>query len=86
MEAEDIFKHYPDFFYRSRKNIQKNKTIGNSEFQNIYDILSDQAIPIDKIALMTKTNIREVIQKLTLMEIEGIVVHEIGKGFKIRGE
>lgn len=86
MEAEDIFNHFPEFFYRSRKNIEKIKNIGNSEFQNIYDILSDQSIPIDKIALMTKTSIREVIQKVTLMEIEGIVVHEIGKGFKLKGE
>lgn len=86
MEVDDILKHFPEFFCRFRKNIQRNKNIGNSEFQNIYNILSDTPISADKIALMTKTDIKEVIQKITLMEIEGIVFHEIGKGFRIIGE
>lgn len=86
MDAKDIFFQFPEFFSRQIKKSKKIKSIGNSDLQNIYNALSEEPKSIDKIALMTKTNIREVTQKLILMEIDGIVIHEIGKGFKIKGE
>lgn len=86
MNAEDIFEYFFDFFSRDRKNIEKNKTYGNSDFQNIYNILSEGEMTADKIALMTKMNIKEVMQKLTLMELEDIIIHEIGKGYKLKEE
>lgn len=86
MEAEDIFEQFPEFFLRKRKNIEKNKSYGNSEFGNIYNILSDSPKSIDEIVLKTKMSVVEVMQKLTLMELEDMVIQEIGKGFKIKKE
>ena len=86
MEAEDIFKYFDIFLSRSKKKLLKNQSYGNSEFQNIYNILLNGEKTADKIALMTNTHIKDVMQKLTLMELEGIIVHEIGKGFKLKEE
>ena len=86
MEAEDIFFQFPEFFSRQIKKYKKNQLLGNSEFQTIYSILSEEPKTADKIALMTRMSVREVSQKLILMEIEGLISHDIGKGFVIKGE
>lgn len=85
MEENDIFKYFPDFLYRVRKNKRKNKKLGNSEFENIYNALSKGILSVDKIALMTKLSTKEVMQKLTLMELEDLIIYEIGKGFRLKG-
>lgn len=86
MDANDIFFYFEEFLNRQMKKITKNKYLGNSDFQDIYNILLEGENTADNIALMTKTNIKDTIQKLTLMEIEGIIIHEMGKGFKLKEE
>lgn len=86
MCADDILKQFPEFSYRIRKKEEKNKSQGNIEFEDIYNVLLKGTMTVDKISLMTKTPIKEVMQKITLMEIEDIVVHEIGKGYRLKEE
>ena len=79
--AVDILENYPQFINREVKNeCQKNI---NEEYKKIFfNIFSDIFLSTDEIIRKTGIPTREVITKLTLMELEGIVEQEIGKGYR----
>lgn len=83
-EAKDIFKYFPEFKKRARKNDEKFKTIVAEEFKDIYKYILKGIKNADEIALKTNNPISEVLQKLTLMELEGLIEQEIGNGFKVK--
>lgn len=81
---KDILEKFPEFLNRKRRNIGiiSNKIIVKREYREIYSCLTNQFFSIDKIAQMSGKNIREVIDIITLMEIDGLVIFDFGKGYK----
>ena len=79
--AVDILENYPQFINRRVKEDGVQKI--DEEYKKIFfNIFSDNFLSVDEIIRKTGMPTREVITKLTLMEIEGIVEQEIGKGFR----
>lgn len=80
----DILKNYPEF---ENKNIEfKDRKNLKEEFQEIYKVLLfDKYLSLDEIILKTGIATRDVITKITLMELEGIVEQKIGKGYRRKG-
>ena len=83
-DINDILELFPQFLNRRRKTEKKKLNISElkSEYKNIYSCLNDEFLSIDQIAIESKKDVREVINKLTLMEIEGLVQFEFGKGYR----
>ena len=81
---KDILEKFPEFLMRKRRNIKlnHNKITIKKEYKEIYSCLTNQFISIDKIAEMSRKSIREVMGILTLMEIDGLVIFDFGKGYK----
>lgn len=86
INANDILKEFPEFFMREKIKYKKVKFNVNKDFKEICEVISDGIMTVDNIALITKKPVSEVMQKLTLMELEDIVVYEIGKGYKLKEE
>lgn len=79
--AVDILENYPQFVNRKVKEKEVRKI--DEEYQKIFfNIFSDKFLSVDEIIRKTGMPTREVITKLTLMEIEGIIEQELGKGFR----
>lgn len=79
--AVDIVKSYPQFENRKLKEeISQNV---KEEYKKIFfNIFSDKYLSLEEIIKKTGMPTREVITKLTLMELEEIVEQEIGKGYR----
>ena len=81
MVENKVLENYPQFINRKVKEECVQKI--NEEYKKIFfNIFSDNFLSVDEIIRKTGMPTREVITKLTLMEIEGIVEQEIGKGFR----
>ena len=83
-DVYDILELFPQFLNR-RRRIEKKKSSKcaiKKEYRKIYSNLNNEFLSIDQIAIKSNKNIREVINKLTLMEIEGLVQFEFGKGYR----
>lgn len=79
--AVDILESYPQFINRDIKNDSIKKI--DEEYKKIFfSIFSDNFLSLDEIIKKTGMPTREVITKITLMEMEGLVEQEIGKGFR----
>jgi DNA processing protein len=77
----DILENYPQLLNQERKNDNVPKV--KEEYKNLFlAIFPDKYLSLDEITIKTGMTTREVITKLTLMELEGIVEQEIGKGYK----
>ena len=77
----DILENYPQFINRAIKNNSIKKI--DEEYKKIFfSIFSDNFLSLDEIIKKTGMPTREVITKITLMEMEGLVEQEIGKGFR----
>ena len=81
----DILEKYSEFLNRKRRKIklEKNKIKIKNEYKEIYSYLSSEFQSLDLIAIKSRRNLREVINILTLMEIDGIVEFKVGLGYKI---
>jgi DNA processing protein len=80
-EAVDILENYPQLLNKERRNNNLQKV--KEEYKKIFfAIFSDKYLSLDEIILKTGMPTREVITKLTLMELEEIVEQEIGKGYR----
>lgn len=84
VDVNDIFFQFPIFNLRKKKKLKKIKTHGNKDLQNFENIFSSTPITADEIVIKTKLNIKDVLQKITLLEIEGVIEKEIGKGYKLK--
>ena len=95
----DILEMYPKFLNRKKRkinlknnlienNLIKNNQIKDNKLKNtynkIYSCLSNEFLSIDLLARKSKKTLREVINIITLMEIDGLVEFEFGKGYKIK--
>lgn len=71
---EDIFINYPQFMNRKWKEVSRIK----KEYKKIYEILEDGECTIDELLEKTKYNIKEIIKVLSSMELDNIVINEMG--------
>lgn len=77
---KDIIESYPEFLTKSRR--KEEKITINEEYKDIYKIINNEYFSIDKIAEISGKSIREVINKVTLMELDGLIEFELGKGYR----
>lgn len=71
---EDILINYPQFMNRKWKEVSRIK----KEYKKIYGILEDGECTIDELLEKTKYNIKEIIKVLSSMELDNIVINEMG--------
>ncbi len=85
---EDVMQHFPQFMYHFGKTSQEKQMTfwdEKEEYQEIMKILQKQALSIEEIVQKTKQkNLRETLNLLINMELEGIITQEIGVGYKIQ--
>lgn len=79
--AMDILKSYPQFENRKLK-VEASQNIKEEYKKIFFNIFSDKYLSLEEIIKKTGMPTREVITKLTLMELEEIVEQEIGKGYR----
>lgn len=79
--AVDILKSYPQFENRKLK-VETSQNIKEEYKKIFFNIFSDKYLSLEEIIKKTGMPTREVITKLTLMELEEIVEQEIGKGYR----
>lgn len=83
----DVFSNFPQFMNKLWKtNIQRQITLWDikEEYKEIIEILQNNTLPVEEIVRKTREkNLREVINLLTSLELEGIISQEIGVGYKV---
>ena len=86
-EPEDILKKYGFI-----KNNEEDKVMVidesldiSEEYRDIYKIVKNIPIEIDEIARQSKISLKEVMQKLTMLELEGKIKKISGNRY-VRGE
>lgn len=80
-DAQDIIKSYPQFENRMMKSTFTK--IIKEEYKKIFfSIFSDEFLSLEEIIKKTGMPTREVITKLTLMELEELVEQKNGKGYR----
>lgn len=83
-EIEDILSFYPQFMNKKRKTISKKKIKG--EYLQIYRILEGKNLTLDEISRKVKNKtLSEITNLLTMMELEDLVIQDIGNGYKLKG-
>lgn len=83
-EINDILEFYPQFINKKRKTISAKKM--KSEYSQIYQILSQRNHTLDEILKKVKNkSLREITNILTLMELEDLIIQDLGNGYKIKG-
>lgn len=82
---EDILKYYPDFKSRTRKEVNKIKLYFDmkQEYIPIINILKQKGKNIEQILLESDLSLKELLNLLTNMELEGIIRQEFGGIYKI---
>ena len=77
----DILKNYPNLLAKKIKFL-KEKNV-NEEYEEIYKaLLFDKYLSVDEIIAKTGKATRDVITKITLMELEGIIEQKTGKWYR----
>lgn len=77
----DILKNYPQLLNRKIEFL-KEKNI-KEEYDEIYKaLLFNKYLSADEIILKTGIPTRDVITKITLMELEGLIEQKTGKGYR----
>ena len=83
-EINDILEYYPQFMNKKRKTILQKKI--KSEYLQIYKILEEKNYTIDEISRKIKNKtISEITNILTMMELEDLVIQDLGNGYKLKG-
>lgn len=75
--VNDVIRHYPDMFTKKDiKNIKQNeKNIEIPEdLRDCYDLLENKMMSIEEICNKTTENAKNILYKLTLLEMRGVVV------------
>lgn len=84
---EDVLSHFPQFMHQLGKTSEQKQIAlwdVKEEYQEIMKILQNQTLSIEEIVQSTKEkNLRETLNLLMNMELEGILTQEIGVGYKI---
>ena len=86
-DIEDIAKCFPQLMNKMWKtDIQRQESFWNikNEYREIAEILRDKTLSVEEIVQETKDkNLREVLNLLINMELDGIVVEKIGEGYML---
>lgn len=84
---EDIMLNFPQFMNKLGKTeLQKQLSFWEvkEEYQEIVEILQNKILSIEEIVQKTKAqNLRETLNLLMNMELDGILTQEIGVGYKL---
>lgn len=85
---EDVMKYFPQFMHQLGKiGEEKQMTFWDvkEEYKEIMKILQKQTLSTQEIVQKTRQkNLRETLNLLINMELEGIITQEIGVGYKIQ--
>lgn len=73
---EDILNNYPQFMNRKWKELSRIRI--KKEYEKIYKILENGECTIDELLEKSKYNIKEIIKVLSSMELDNIVINEMG--------
>ena len=86
-DIEDIIKCFPQFMdklWKTEVAVQEVIWDIKDEYREIAGILKDKALPVEEIVQKTKDkNLREVLNLLINMELDGIVVEKMGEGYSL---
>lgn len=84
-DPEDILRKY-GLIIIEQNECQIDETIDiPEEYREIYNIITEKPIEIDEIAIKTGIELKKVMQKLTMLELEGKIKKISGNRY-IRGE
>ena len=78
----DILENYPEFSNRNKRIIRSQNNKIKDEYKEIYSCLNDEFTNLDKIVIKSRKTLREVINVLTLMEIDKKVEFKSGLGYR----
>lgn len=82
-DINDILEFYPQFMNKKRKTYCEMNI--KSEYKEIYKLLQNKNYTLDEISKNIKSkSIREIANILTMMELEDLIVQELGNGYKIK--
>ncbi len=84
---KEIIGDYPQFENKKRKKIckkRKKKSNYKKEWTDVVKIFDKESLPIEEIQIKTKKNIKDLLKILSEMELEGILIQEVGKGYMLR--
>ena len=82
-EVGDIMKHYPQIMSKKWKTTYQERKI-KEEYKQIYNLLEESPKGLEELLIkIGDKNIREIMNTLSMMELEGIIKQEIGVGYKI---
>ena len=83
-EVEDKAIHYPQIINKKWKKVDTIPQI-KDEYLEIYKILQNGQMGIEELSMKLKNkDVREIANLLTMMEIEDLIVQEMGNGYKIK--
>ena len=83
-EINDILEFYPQFMNKKRKTISKKRV--KSEYIEIYELLEEKNYTLDEISRKIKNkSISEITNILTMMELDDLIIQDIGNGYKLKG-
>ena len=91
-DMEDILNFFPQFTHKVGKNIlPKQETIFElevkEEYQEIVKILKNKTLSAEEIRQETQAkDLRQTLNLLVTMELEGLIEQEIGAGYYLKGE
>lgn len=76
VDINDILVNYPQFMNKLRKTNTDKKM--KKEYRQIYKILKESNNTTDELLRNTKYNIKDLLNLLSNMELEGIIIQEMG--------
>lgn len=80
LSADDIIKYYPNIIKR-KKATDKKEICLNKDLQNVYNSFKNNKLTVDEICNKTGEDIKSILRKLTILEMQGYVVQYPGKIF-----
>lgn len=88
--VEDVLQNFPQFRHKMGKTLEPKQFSFldvKEEYQEILQILQNQTLSVEEIMQKTKEkNLRQTLNLLMNMELEGLVSQEIGVGYSVRRE
>lgn len=88
--VEDVLQNFPQFRHKMGKMLEPKQLSFldvKEEYQEILRILQNETLSVEEIVQKTKEqNLRQTLNLLMNMELEGLLVQEIGIGYSVRRE
>lgn len=75
--ADEVLEELEKHGFKAKENVEKN-------YENeILQLLSNQMLTKEELAIKTNKSISEINQDITILELEGVISEEFGKGYRI---